>query len=119
MAKRILLVDDDKELAEELAEILRDEGFLIDTAYDGPTGLEMTKKTVYSAILLDVKMPGMNGLELLREIRKSNSSSKVFLVSGNPFLEKLAEQENITGLVTGLINKPFDIDGLLRQLNSI
>jgi len=118
MPKQILIVDDDKELTAEITEILEGEGFDIDVACDGLKGAQMAKAAHYDVIFLDIKMPGINGIELLREIKQYNHTSKVFLVSGNPFLEKLAAQENLTGLIAGLISKPFDIEDLITRLKS-
>ncbi len=118
MPKRILIVDDDKELTSEITEILEDEGLDVDVACDGLKGASMAKTARYDVILLDIKMPGVSGIELLREIKQYNCTSRILLVSGNPFLEKLTVQENLTGLVTGLISKPFNIENLIARLKS-
>lgn len=119
MTKRILIIDDDRELSGEISETLKHEGFSVDAAYDGIKGGELAKKSSYDIILLDVKLPGLNGIDLLRDIKSKKSESKIFLVSGDPFLEKLAEKENLSGLIYSLIGKPFDIEKLIAQIKLI
>jgi len=117
-AKRILITDDDQELCEEAADALRDAGHLTQTAYDGKTGCDYINKNSYDAIILDYKMTGLTGVDILKFIKRKNLAVKVFLVSGRPFIEKQLKEENVMGLVTRILNKPFDIARLLEEINT-
>ena len=67
---RILLVDDDRELSAMLVEYLTPEGFEVGCAYEGSTGLQAALAGDYDAVVLDVMMPRLNGIEVLRQIRQ-------------------------------------------------
>lgn len=116
MHKKILLIDDDTELCQELAEILRNEGYLVDDTSDTKQGEVFIKGNNYDIFIFDYKMTGLNGIDLLRKAKEKNADSSVFIVSGRPFIEKLLEEENVLGLVSGVINKPFDVEDLLHKI---
>jgi DNA-binding response OmpR family regulator len=116
--QRILIVDDDRELCSEISEILQDEGYLVDIARDGLEG-EARIEEDYDIILLDFKMPGLNGVELLNKIKSKNKSSKIFLISGRPFLNKLISEFGPTHLVDAVFSKPFDVELLLAKIKEL
>jgi DNA-binding response OmpR family regulator len=119
MKKNILIIDDDHELCEEMAEILRDEGYLVDTAFDSIRGEEMVKTKSQDIIILDFKLPGLNGVELLKIIKTTKPATAVFLVTGRPFIEKLLQDEKLEKAVAGVMNKPFDIQLLLDKIKTL
>lgn len=119
MAKKILIVDDDRSLCEEMAEILREEGYVVDSAFDPRRGMDLIKTHVYDLCLLDYKMPDLTGIDLLREAKEKNPQTAVLIVSGRPFIEKLIEKEKATGLVSGTVQKPFEIETLLRKIRDL
>lgn len=116
MPRRILIVDDDKELCAEISEILKDEGYRVETASDGAEGRLRIEEGSYDLILLDFKMPGLNGMELLKKIRAKNSGSRVFLISGRPFLDKLVAELGPSAGIDAVFSKPFDIELLLAKI---
>lgn len=116
MPRRILIVDDDRELCSEISEILRDEGYVVDIAADGLQGEACIKENNYAVVLLDFKMPGLNGIELLKRIKTQNRSSKVFLISGRPFLDKVINELEPPYLVDATFSKPFDVELLLAKI---
>ncbi len=81
--KRILIVEDDHDLRELYAEVLRDEGYEVDESSDGEGGLEHINSEHYDLILLDIMLPKKDGLELLKQIRSSEEhiSNKVVLLT--------------------------------------
>lgn len=119
MGRKILVIDDDTELCEEIAEILRDDGHSVDTAFDSMRGEELVKTNNFDTIILDFKLPGMNGVELLKRIRNINPKIAVFLVTGRPFIERLLEEEKLDTVVAGVMNKPFDIGLLLGKIRAL
>ena len=116
--KNILLVDDDTELCDELAEILRFEGYNVENTSDSSKGATYLEKNRYDIVILDFKMPNMTGFDLLKKIKTFSLKPVVLLISGRPFIEKMLEDEDLTGLVNSVITKPFDDKKLLDSLRS-
>jgi DNA-binding response OmpR family regulator len=69
-SRRILVVDDNREIVDSLALILREEGYVVDTAYDGRLALEIIASTAPDAVVLDIGMPGLSGYDVVREVRR-------------------------------------------------
>jgi DNA-binding NtrC family response regulator len=112
---KILLVDDDRDICRNLCDILGDMGYSVDTAHDGATALEMARKRAYDLALLDLKMPGMDGLTLTREIRKIRAGTVSLLVTG--YASDQTAAEAITAGAWRVFNKPVNIQGLLNVVN--
>ncbi len=116
---KILLVDDDRELTQELADMIRAEGFQVDTAASGPEGEKMILSGGYATAVIDFKMPGFDGIELLRRLHRNAPRVHVVIMSGSLDIQKKVEDEHIQPLVSLVMQKPFDADiliGHLRQL---
>jgi DNA-binding response OmpR family regulator len=116
MKKKILLVDDDLELCQELEEIIRDAGYLVDVINDGLKAEALLKKKKYGLIILDFRIPGLNGFALLEKMEISGGRTKVILVTGRPDIEKLFDNKELSHLVCSVMRKPFNIADLLIQL---
>lgn len=116
---KILLVDDDVELCNELAEMLRDEGYDVDNTSDPFAGVTLIEHTAYDAVLVDFKMPGLNGFDLLVKAKEKIPRAARFLVTGRPFFEIELEQEFAPGVVTEVIPKPFNVAALLATLRNM
>jgi len=114
--KKILIIDDDVELGEEMAEILEAEGYSVDSVSDGAKGIELIRKNVYNVFLLDFKIQGMTGIDLLNEIRKTDPRAAVFFVSGRTGLAGILEADELSGTVKGIIEKPFDARVLIEKI---
>ncbi|MEM5786673.1 MAG: response regulator, partial [Syntrophobacteraceae bacterium] len=83
MALHILLVDDEEEFAQTLAERLELRGFMVHVANSGDRALRMVDECPARIMLLDLKMPGMDGLEVLRRIKKKDAGMQVIILSGH------------------------------------
>ena len=118
MSKKILIVDDDAELAEEIAEILLGQGYSVEKTSDSAQGERLIKENIYDIYLLDYKMSGLSGVELLKKVKEKNSKSIVFIISGRPFIEKILKEEDVDNLVAGIIKKPFDPEVLLQKIKT-
>lgn len=84
MAKKILIVDDDQYLRELYEEILQEEGFSVSTAEEGYSGLEMISKNKYDLVLLDIMMPKLDGIGVLKQIQEKSlekNASKIVLLT--------------------------------------
>lgn len=124
MKKKILIIEDDRELCEEMSEILTDEGYLVDTAYDRKEGEENISKNKYDISLLDLRIPG-GGFNILTEVKKKIPALKVIVISASPIVkrEKIKyatadERAKIRQLqhADAIFSKPFEIEKLLETI---
>jgi DNA-binding NtrC family response regulator len=114
MKIRILLVDDEKEFVETLAERLRTRGFYVTEAFSGDEALEKLKEFNFDVTILDVLMPGMSGIEALREIKKLKPLTEVLMLTGHATIETAIE-----GMKMGAFDfllKPCKMDILLEKI---
>jgi len=114
---RVLIVEDDTRLAALLRQGLREQGFAVDLAGDVAGGLELALATDYDAILLDLMLPGADGLDLLRRLRERASPVPVLVLTARSGLE-----DRVRGLDLGAddyLAKPFDFRELLARLRAI
>ena len=110
---RILLVEDEEKLARFVELELSHEGYEVEKAFDGRTGLEKAEAGGFDLMLLDIMLPGINGLEVLRRIRKTSSLPVIMLTARDAVMDK------VTGLDMGAddyITKPFSIEELLARI---
>jgi general secretion pathway protein E len=110
---RILVVDDDPAMCETLADILETKGFEVVTAHDGSAALQLLRKSRYQFVLIDIMMPGMNGVETLREIKGIDPQISAVIMTGHSQLEGFVSEALWAG-VDGVLYKPFDIEAVLE-----
>ena len=113
---KILIIEDEKELAEGIKGILSKSGYESDAVYDGDTGLEYMLDRRYDLILLDLMLPGMDGLEILKTARMEGFSAPVIILTAKSQIE-----DKITGLDNGAddyLVKPFDAGELLARIRA-
>lgn len=120
------MIDDDEELCEEITEILTNEGYHVTTAFDGLSGNRLIQKYDYDIVILDIKMPGLSGLDILEGVKGQNKELKVIVLTGRPLSKNLIEEqsyndkeESLLGLADGIIGKPFDIEVLLGKIKEL
>ena len=116
-APRLLLVEDEAELVAMLHELLVEEGYAVDVATDGQTALHRGLVDRYDVVVLDRRLPSLDGLDLLMRWRRSGVTTPVLVLSalGNPV-------ERVEGLDAGAedyLTKPFDVDELLARLRAL
>jgi DNA-binding NtrC family response regulator len=114
MADKILLVDDEEDFVETLAERMRSRGMDVSTCTSAVEALEKIDKKAFDAIVLDLKMPGMDGLEALKRIKEKNSKIQVILLTGQATIEKTIEAMKLGAL--DLLEKPADIEMLTEKI---
>ncbi len=117
VAPRLLLVEDDPQLAAMLTELLTGEGYRVDAAADGQRGLHLGLTREYEVLLLDRGLPAIEGLDLLGRLRSRGNHVPTLVLSalGNP-------RDRVEGLDAGAedyLGKPFDVDELLARLRSL
>jgi DNA-binding NtrC family response regulator len=111
----ILVVDDDRDTRANLADILEDVGYRVDVAYDGPSALELVRRMRYDVALLDLKLPGMEGLELCRGIRARQPGTVAIVVTAYAAGET-ADEARQAG-AWEIVPKPVDMPRLLRLVD--
>lgn len=114
--KKILIVEDEKKIARFIELDLKHEGYNVDVQYDGRSGLESIKTGDYDLILLDVMMPGLNGMEVCRRARQFSNVPIIMLTAKDEVTDK------VMGLDLGAndyLTKPFAIEELLARIRGI
>lgn len=113
MSTKILVVEDEEKLARFVELELLHEGYEVEKAMDGRVALDMATKTSYDLILLDIMLPGLNGLEVLRRLSQDNPTPVILLTARDAVMDKVA------GLDAGAVDyitKPFAIEELLARI---
>ena len=115
MAERILIVEDEENIARMVELELLHEGYEVAKAYDGVAGLAQAESGGFDLILLDVMLPGLNGVEVLRRLRRSSDVPVILLTARDAVIDK------VSGLDTGAddyVTKPFMIEELLARIRA-
>lgn len=107
----ILVVDDEVDTCRNLSDILTDLGYHVDTAFDGFAALELVRKKCYDIALLDLKMPGMDGLTLYRELRKLCAGTVAIVVTA--YASKATAEEALAAGAWHVLPKPVDFPRLM------
>ena len=114
---RILLVEDEAPLANRIKNVLKNERYQVEIAFDGSDGLDEALTETYNLIILDILLPGMDGIEVLKEIREAGLKVPVIMLTA-----KDKVQDKVGGLDAGAddyLTKPFAIPELLARIRSL
>lgn len=114
--EHVLIIDDDPEFCEELCETLRASGYKATCTSESARGEAMIHCLDYDALILDVKMPLITGLELLERMKAESIKKKVIIISGRPFVEKELAERGLLGTVRAVLGKPVNLELLLEKL---
>jgi DNA-binding response OmpR family regulator len=118
--KRILVVDDEPDLTQVSSLALEYHGFKVDSFNDPQEALSKFKPGLYDLIILDIKMPKMDGFELYREIKKKDNTAKVcFLTASELYYEEFRKKEYCALDRNLFIQKPIDNENLVKEINKI
>ena len=107
----ILIVDDEPEIRKSLRGVLEDEGYKVSTADSGEACLAELRKKPFDLILLDIWLPGKDGLETLEEIKKSDLAPEVIMISGHGTIESAVKATKLGAF--DFLEKPLSIDSTL------
>lgn len=114
---RILIVEDEIDLCDTIAEGLQIDGYAVDRCYDGEEAYELITTETYDLVVLDLNLPGMDGIDVLTELRKQNTELKVLILSARGSVS-----DKVLGLDTGAndyLAKPFDFEELEARIRSL
>ncbi len=114
---RVLVVEDEQTLANLIKEGLEEENFSVDVAYDGEEGLFLAESEPYDAIILDIMLPKVDGIEILKRIRAKGVKTPVLMLTAKSSIE-----DKVMGLDSGAddyLTKPFSFEELLARLRAI
>ncbi len=114
---RVLIVEDEKKMASFLERGLKEEGYVVDVAYDGEQGWEYAVTNEYDVLILDWMLPKMSGVDLCKKIREDGKSTPVLILTAKDAIE-----DKIQGLDVGAddyLTKPFSFDELLARLRAL
>ena len=115
MAERILLVEDEEKLARMVELELNYEGYAVEKAFDGRSGLERARSGEFDLILLDIMLPQLSGMEVLRRLRRESKVPVIMLTARDSVMDK------VSGLDSGAddyVTKPFAIEELLARIRA-
>jgi len=113
---RILVIDDEKGIRNTLKEVLEYEGHQVDVAGNGPEGLELFRGSNYDIVLCDIKMPEMDGIEVLEKLNAYSPDAPVIIISGHGNIDTAVEA--IKKGAYDFIEKPLDLNRLLVTMRN-
>ena len=115
--ERILIVDDEKNIVSSLKEILTDEGYNVSVASDGLNALEMVQSDPPDLLLLDIWLPGMDGIEVLKTVKTYHPNIEVLIMSGHGTIDTAVKATKLGAC--DFIEKPFSMDHLTQSVHSV
>src|SRR6185312_14247319 len=114
---RVLVVEDDRKIGSFVSKALQQAGYTVDQASDGLDGLHLALNNPYSAAVIDIMLPGMDGLDLIEELRRRNLNTPILILSA-----KRSVDDRVTGLQRGsddYLTKPFALAELLARIEAL
>ena len=113
-AIKVLLVDDEVEFTASLSRVLRRRGFEVEVAGDGYTALPLVAQKEFNVVVLDIKMPGMDGIHVLAEIKRLRPNIQVIMLTGH--FSPAMEEDSSTGGAYAHLLKPFPVLKLVDMI---
>jgi len=114
---KILVIEDEKLLADSIKSMLEKKGFQVEVVYDGESGAEYAELGIYDLLILDIMMPKMDGYEVARQVRRNKCNTPILMLTARSDV-----QDRIAGLNAGAdyyLTKPFDSGELLASINAL
>jgi len=112
----ILIVDDDVDICQTLADILEAKGYQIDMANNGFQAIEKAREAAFDVALMDIKMPGINGVETFKKMKKSELTTKVIMMTAYA-MEELIREAYVEGVIS-VMHKPLEVDKLIESIDA-
>ncbi|OQY57873.1 MAG: two-component system response regulator [Desulfobacteraceae bacterium 4572_88] len=114
MSERVLLVDDEKDFLDVMSERLRNRGFEVSTSASAMEALDNIGQNIYDAVILDIQMPGMDGFETLKQIKKKRPELQIILLTGHGTVEKGVEAIKLGAM--DFLEKPADLEAISDKI---
>ena len=111
---RILIVDDDESIRKVLTAILEDQGYAVDSADSAKKAIQKTKRKIYNLALIDIRLPDMEGINLLTRMKDTTPKMRKIIITGYPTLKNAVEAVNKGA--DAYIVKPFDMEKVLKKI---
>ncbi|MFP3154417.1 response regulator transcription factor [Lachnospiraceae bacterium ZAX-1] len=114
---KVLYIEDEKYMARAVAQVLKKNNYSVDLAHDGESGFDLAMSGVYDIVVLDIMLPKLDGISILREMRKQNITTPVILLTA-----KGETEDKVKGLDSGAddyLAKPFQTDELMARLRAL
>jgi len=111
---RILIVDDDENIRKTLSAILKNEGYTVDVAQSGSEAIQKTKAAAYNVAVIDIRLPDIEGIELLSKLKDAVPKTRKIIVTGYPTLKNAVAAVNKKA--DGYLMKPVDVEQLLATI---
>jgi DNA-binding response OmpR family regulator len=118
MGKKILIIEDELILAEALKERLKNKGYLVETVYDGESGLEKIRKSKPDLLILDILLPGINGYEVMEKIRNEKIALPILVVSNSGQPVETEKARNL-GANDFIIKVNFSLDDVEKRVKNL
>ncbi len=115
--KDILVIEDDRKMRDGLVEILKDEGYKVESAENGQSGLDKLKKKDFDIVLTDLMMPVVGGMEVLREIKRTKPKTSVIIITAFGTIENAVDAIKVGA--SDYITKPFKIDEIQTKIRKV
>ena len=127
MKNKILIIEDDLDLCDVLSESFEDEGYVVRHFQNGLSGKQELKENTYDYLILDIKIPGITGFDILKWLKESNKKIKIIVLTGMPLNEKISkyineddsEKKELLKYANAVINKPFKTNILIDTLKKL
>lgn len=111
---KILIIDDDENIRKALSAVLEDEGYVVETVDTAKKGMEKTETCFFNLALIDVRLPDMEGVDLLLKLRETNPKLRKIIITGYPTLQNAVAAVNRGA--DAYIMKPFDVEKMLQTI---
>ena len=119
MPDKILIIDDEKELSDVLKKYLELKGYAVSTAYNGKDGMAEAKKDGYAIIVTDIKLPDINGVEVIKAIEMMDGKARFLIITGYSITGEVSDLIESSKRVHGYIFKPFKPEHLEEKIKEI
>ena len=117
--KRILVVDDETAIVELLKDLLEDQGYEVDGAFDAAGAIDLVRQNIYDAAILDFNLPDMNGVMLHRQLRQMDGELAGNTLFASGLVQSANNLDYYAAFGKGFLAKPFDIEEVLQSLSNL